>query len=114
MPSSRHLPASGIEPGSPALIGGFFTTSDTWEAQCYSNVTFYVESGKNAYLLSVAWWAFTLISWNMLRPSSAKWDGVVFWDIPVVFRKTVPTSAFGWHARLANRCCQEHRGNCGS
>ena len=35
MPSSGDLPDSGIEPASlmsPALAGGFFTTSATWEA----------------------------------------------------------------------------------
>ena len=34
MPSSRDLPDPGIEPTSfmsPALTGGFFTTSTTWE-----------------------------------------------------------------------------------
>ena len=34
-PSSRNLPNPGIEPmslASPALVGGFFTTSATWEA----------------------------------------------------------------------------------
>ena len=28
---SRDLPASGIKPMSPALAGGFFTTSTTWD-----------------------------------------------------------------------------------
>ena len=35
MPSSRNLPDPGTEPESlmsPALAGGFFTTSATWEA----------------------------------------------------------------------------------
>ena len=35
MPSIRDLPDSGIEPMSfmsPALAGGVFTTSNTWEA----------------------------------------------------------------------------------
>ena len=35
MPSSRGSPPPGIEPESltsPALAGGFFTTSTTWEA----------------------------------------------------------------------------------
>ena len=35
-PSPGDLPDPGIEPGShtsPALAGGFFTTSTTWEAQ---------------------------------------------------------------------------------
>ena len=34
-PSSRDLPDPGIEPASlmsPALAGGYFTTSTTWEA----------------------------------------------------------------------------------
>ena len=30
---SGDLPDPGIEPMSPALAGGFFTTSATWEAQ---------------------------------------------------------------------------------
>ena len=32
MPSSRGAPHPGIEPGSPALAGRFFTTGATWEA----------------------------------------------------------------------------------
>ena len=32
MPSSRDLPDLGSEPMSPALAGGFFTTSAIWEA----------------------------------------------------------------------------------
>ena len=35
-PHPGNLPGPGIEPvslTSPALAGGFFTTSDTWEAQ---------------------------------------------------------------------------------
>ena len=36
MPSSRDLPNPGIEPAtlrSPALAGGFFTASTTWETR---------------------------------------------------------------------------------
>ena len=32
VPPSRSLPDLGIEPTSLTLAGGFFTTSDTWEA----------------------------------------------------------------------------------
>ena len=32
-PPPGDLPDSGIEPVSPALVGEFFTTSITWEAQ---------------------------------------------------------------------------------
>ena len=32
-PPPGDLPGPGIEPMSPALVGGFFTTSITWEAQ---------------------------------------------------------------------------------
>ena len=32
-PPPRDLPDPGIEPASPALAGGFFTTSATWEAR---------------------------------------------------------------------------------
>ena len=42
MPSSRGLPDPRIEPpslGSPALAGGFFTTSATWKTQ--SDATYY-------------------------------------------------------------------------
>ena len=38
MPSSRDLPDPGIEPvslTSPALAGGFFTTSATWEGLAF-------------------------------------------------------------------------------
>ena len=40
IPFSGHLPHPGIEPGSltcPALAGGFFTTSATWEALVHSD-----------------------------------------------------------------------------
>ena len=33
VPSPGDLPGSGIEPESPALAGGFFTTRATWEPQ---------------------------------------------------------------------------------
>ena len=32
----RDLPDPGIEPASPALVGGSFTTSATWEALSHS------------------------------------------------------------------------------
>ena len=38
IPHSRDLPYPGIEPkstASPALAGGFLTTSTTWEAQLF-------------------------------------------------------------------------------
>ena len=31
-PTPGDLPEQGVEPGSPALADGFFTTSATWEA----------------------------------------------------------------------------------
>ena len=31
-PPPEDLPDPGIEPSSPALVGGFCTTSTTWEA----------------------------------------------------------------------------------
>ena len=40
-PSPGHLPNSGIEPislMSPALAGGFFTTSASWEAHIYLSI----------------------------------------------------------------------------
>ena len=43
MPSSRDLPRARIKPlslTSPALVGGFFTTSTMWEAQM--NVSTYI------------------------------------------------------------------------
>ena len=42
-PSPGNLPYPGIEPVflmSPALAGGFFTTSATWEAQYTNKYTF--------------------------------------------------------------------------
>ena len=35
-PLTGDLPDPGIEPVSPALASGFFTTSTTWEAQYYT------------------------------------------------------------------------------
>ena len=32
VPYSRVLPNPGTEPASPALVGRFFTATDTWEA----------------------------------------------------------------------------------
>ena len=37
-PPPGDLPKPGIEPTSPALAGGFFTTSATWEAQQWMEV----------------------------------------------------------------------------
>jgi len=34
-PSPGDLPDPGIDPVSPALAGGFFTTGVTWEAQLH-------------------------------------------------------------------------------
>ena len=58
-PPPGGLPDSGIEPAalmSPALVGRFFTTSSTWEAQInmpndvYSNLFHNFESWKELYL----------------------------------------------------------------
>ena len=38
-PSPGDLPDPGIKPTSPALAGGFFTTSVTWEAPFTENVS---------------------------------------------------------------------------
>ena len=50
MPSSGDLPNTGIEPRSlmsPALAGGFFTTSTTWEAHICTYVCMYkAEEGQ--------------------------------------------------------------------
>ena len=40
IPSPGDLPDPEIEPGSPALAGGFFTTGATWESQEESQVNF--------------------------------------------------------------------------
>ena len=43
-PPPGDLPNLGIEPASlmsPALAGGFFTTSTTWEAQLYTPIIFF-------------------------------------------------------------------------
>ena len=37
--SPGDLPGLGIKPASPALAGGFFTTSANWEAQSYQNIS---------------------------------------------------------------------------
>ena len=39
-PSPGDFPNPGIEPTSPALTSGFFTTSATWEANLYTDVLF--------------------------------------------------------------------------
>ena len=43
-PTSGHLPNPGIEPVSPALAGGFFTTSTTWEAPEGSQMATFISS----------------------------------------------------------------------
>ena len=51
-PSPGDLPDSGIEPASlmsPALAGGFFTTSTTWEAHCIIIKVHSVSSKANFY-----------------------------------------------------------------
>ena len=40
-PSPGDLPGSGIKPSTPALAGGFFTTSVTWEAHIVHYILFY-------------------------------------------------------------------------
>ena len=40
-PPTRDLPDPGIEPASPALAGGFFTTSATWETQLQKDSSTY-------------------------------------------------------------------------
>ena len=42
-PPPEDLPHPGIEPKSPALAGGFSTTSATWEAQC---IGFRIKTGQ--------------------------------------------------------------------
>ena len=59
-PSPGHLPNPGIKPVSlmsPALAGGFFTTSATWEApelfivfSYYSSVVFKIYSGMFCFI----------------------------------------------------------------
>ena len=84
-PPPGDLPNPGIEPKhpvSPALAGGFFTTSTTWEAFCeFSTDLFYILvlmsvwvlfSGIYCYsaavniLVYVFWWIQVLISAVML------------------------------------------------
>ena len=58
MPSSRHLPNPGIEPmslTSPALAGGFFSTSTTRDAQLYALVA--VQPLRHAQLFMTPWTA---------------------------------------------------------
>ena len=58
MPSSRDLPNPGIEPMSlmsPALAGGFFSTSTTWEAQLYAVVA--VQPLSHVQLFMTPWTA---------------------------------------------------------
>ena len=65
-PSPGDLPNSGIKPVSllfPALVGGFFTTSTTWEAE--SNNTH-----GNLKLQNITQWLFpTYICWNINNQS---------------------------------------------
>ena len=53
MPSSRGSSNSGIEPTSlmfPALAGGFFITSATWEAHIYVYYIFFIRLSVDGHL----------------------------------------------------------------
>ena len=52
-PLPGDLPDPGIEPASPALAGGFFTTSTTWEAPLKSLHT-YKHLLRSLYYFAVA------------------------------------------------------------
>ena len=57
-PPPGYLPNSGIDPvslASPALAGGFFTTSATWEAECcaLSKIQFHLLSASSLQNFSV-------------------------------------------------------------
>ena len=64
MPSSRGFSHRGIQPCSPALAGGFFTTSAIWEALwSTSNCKVYCLISKcfDIFLISFYHWIFSLI-----------------------------------------------------
>ena len=61
-PPAEDLPDPGIEPTSPALAGGFFTTSATWESKVtllVEQLHIYVHTGTQTQILQF----HTLVSW---------------------------------------------------
>ena len=52
-PLPGHLPDPGIKPGSPALAGGFFIASATWEAPCCVRQYIWISSAGD--LGSIPW-----------------------------------------------------------
>ena len=69
-PPPGDLPDSGIEPRSlmsPALSGGFFTTSTTWEAQSYDEVSvFFDEPVALDCELHRCFWLFLPFNWGRM------------------------------------------------
>ena len=60
MPSSRDLPGPGVESASlmsPALAGGFFTTSASWEAP--SKYLLYAKNGIENFTLKILFNLYT-------------------------------------------------------
>ena len=82
-PLPWDLPNPGIEPASlmsPALAGGFFTTSTTWEAHTLTVIT--TESTAVSALSLGGWGEQTSWDWN-LRPARL-WQCM---RLPVVLRR---------------------------
>ena len=77
LPSPGDLPNLGIKPAPPALAGGFFTTSTTWEAPTCCQFSS-VQSLSRVQLFATPWTAacqaFLSItnSWSLLRLMSIK------------------------------------------
>ena len=65
-PSPGHLPGLGIEPASPALTGGFFTTESPGKPKCSLPGVKTIASGKLLYSTgSLAWCsAVSRVGWG--------------------------------------------------
>ena len=48
MSTTENLPDPQIEPVSPALAGGFFTTRATWEAPLYLTLQNFIATLQNS------------------------------------------------------------------
>ena len=68
------LPDPGIEPLSPALAGGFFTISATWEAPVMKNLPAIQEAQET--------WVWSLGQENPMEKEKATRSSILAWKIP--------------------------------
>ena len=73
VPSPGDLPVPGIQPKSPALAGGFFTTSATWET--LDSVVKNLPAEQETWVQSLGWE-------DPLEEEMATHSSIPAWEIP--------------------------------